>query len=587
MAIELRAGPMAITDDILSHDKAGTLPQLIADSMHGHRKDEDGDAFRAALVDLHNDGSIDLLKTAAGVTHDTQKGFDFWLVQDVYVQVIPSLQAEPRAMMAAVHALVVAAGEDMMAARPNGAFRTWAEQGDRARAVIDAVDPDNADDVIFLFLALQALAKSNPDAALDLAIDYLAGPAVLARSGAAMAVGAVADPSADAIGRALDALEAAIAISPEDNLVGLIVAAAVDLSLKLPDAIERVTAVILGASTEPGDQTIHRAAHALFVHADDLAEPVVAALISIVRQVRIENRGTFQEIDHALMSLIHKGRIDEALALLEPLLVGHAKLHEFEWLGGTASALLDLKEERLPLLIARWLLSFERRLGEAAYSLVRRSHGGPLILLFDPAPLALDSDQMIVLAHRAIGYLFMTPISAASFLISILRILAEAPAKAVVEILLDPLLINYSGELSTWLEERAADPAESAAPIIKQALEQLEDYVAGLRRAGRIAELRPSERERLIERHIQQEEMRQAYKAVEQHSVLLSIVTRQTLLYGTRSISYFKAPDGSTHRNVMKMHSISHSIETPRLHILDPFELDYQLRVFRALEVVP
>jgi len=35
------------------------------------------------------------------------------------------------------------------------------------------------------------------------------------------------------------------------------------------------------------------------------------------------------------------------------------------------------------------------------------------------------------------------------------------------------------------------------------------------------------------------------------------------------------------------MHSFSHSIESPRLDILEPFDLDYMLRVFRAMKTAP
>lgn len=113
---------------------------------------------------------------------------------------------------------------------------------------------------------------------------------------------------------------------------------------------------------------------------------------------------------------------------------------------------------------------------------------------------------------------------------------------------------------------------------------RLEAYIEGLRAPGRIKELRPSERERLIENHRQHESMRQAYKASEKTSILASLATRQVLLYGTRSISYFKGMGGKQQRSEMKMHSFSHSIELPRLDILEPFDLDYLLRVFRAMK---
>ena len=135
--------------------------------------------------------------------------------------------------------------------------------------------------------------------------------------------------------------------------------------------------------------------------------------------------------------------------------------------------------------------------------------------------------------------------------------------------------------------EQAKAPGHPSQAILNDLVTRLEAYIEGLREPGRIKELRPSERERLIENPRQHEAMRQAYKASEKTSILASLATRQVLLYGTRSISYFKGMGGKQQRSEMKMHSFSHSIESPRLNILEPFDLDYMLRVFRAMRTAP
>ena len=63
----------------------------------------------------------------------------------------------------------------------------------------------------------------------------------------------------------------------------------------------------------------------------------------------------------------------------------------------------------------------------------------------------------------------------------------------------------------------------------------------------------------------------------------MSIVSRSVLLYGNRSMSYFAGSNGERQRGEMKLHAFSHSFEVPRLDTLEPFELDYTLRVFRAM----
>src|SRR5690606_1608952 len=148
----------------------------------------------------------------------------------------------------------------------------------------------------------------------------------------------------------------------------------------------------------------------------------------------------------------------------------------------------------------------------ATMSLVGDHHGdAPLVFEVDGAALGLSHADMIVLAHRATGYLFIHPITAASLVLRLIRSAAEAQRKAVADLRFDPLVINGPGTLATWLSERANNTSDPAQPVIADLLVRLKAYLEGLHKAGWIKELRPSERERLIENHRQHESMRQAH----------------------------------------------------------------------------
>lgn len=117
-------------------------------------------------------------------------------------------------MLAAVKALVARASNDLTSGMPNGAYRLWAEHGDRARTTLVTIDKENPEDSAYVFLGLQALAKNLPDEALTEAIAYLEGPAAPARSAAAKAIGAIALPTQEARDRAATALAAAHLCGP-------------------------------------------------------------------------------------------------------------------------------------------------------------------------------------------------------------------------------------------------------------------------------------------------------------------------------------------------------------------------------------
>jgi hypothetical protein len=574
-------------DDIIAAANAGTLPELFVERLRRHRTDELGKAFRATLTKLHNDGTIDVLEPARQIATSPINQHDFFTVMHVYSQLIPALDASVPDMLAAVKALSTRAGEDLASGMANGGYRTWAEQGSRARDTFETINPEDGDDSAYVFLALQALAKTEPDAGLDRAILYVGGNAGPARSAAAKAIGTFDLTDPDSRTRATDAL-AVHAASADDNSLGHILAAICEIAKAHPDTHTKAASLIDANIERTGDHAIHQLSLELMFHADELPPAIVKPLTAIMHRVPIGNRGTIRDIGAAAGKLADKNRLDEALALITPLLSQHEELTSLEPLGSLNYHLLQLPPDELAQTIITWLLACDPNLGRATMALVGDHHGdAPLILDPRSAAASLDDPERRLLAHRAIGWLFVHPVTAASLLVGLLDCAGDAAQHTIAELLFDPLLINFSGSVGGWIAEQARVPGHPSQAVLNDLVTRLEGYIDGLRTPGRIKELRPSERERLIENHRQHESMRQVYKASEKTSILASLATRQVLLYGTRSISYFKGMGGKQQRSEMKMHSFSHSIESPRLNILEPFELDYMLRVFRAMRTAP
>ncbi len=71
-------------------------------------------------------------------------------------------------------------------------------------------------------------------------------------------------------------------------------------------------------------------------------------------------------------------------------------------------------------------------------------------------------------------------------------------------------------------------------------------------------------------------------KGAEKESIFLNLVKRSIILYGKRSITYIEGPGGERRPVEMELKPHNISIEYPRLDVIDPFGLDYKLRVFRA-----
>ncbi|WP_430244911.1 hypothetical protein [Neorhizobium sp. DAR64861/K0K2] len=575
---------MADEKEIIECHLAGTLPELLVEQTRRQYSDDAGKAFQAILTKLHNNRKIDVLEAARTISGSSISQHDFFTVMHVYCQLIPTLQAEVPAMLAAVKALVARAGEDLASGMPNSAYRAWAEQGDRARATLAIINVQSPEDSAYVFLGLQALAKSLPNDALIEAIAYLEGPTSPGRSAAAKAIGTILLESPETRSRAADALITA-ADTADDNSLGHILTAICEIARAHPDMEATAVSLINTAAPRVGEQAIYQLSLELMFYGEELPPRIIAGLTAIMQSVAVANLGTLDNLDTAGAKLVTNGRLDEALALISPLVAAHDELASLEVFDSFSHSLRELAPNQLAKVIIDWLLSLDHHLGQAALSLVSNHLGdAPIILEVDRITVARPDADKILLAHRAIGYLFMHPITAASIVLGLIPALAEARRPVLIELLFDPLLINYSGALADWFSERAKTDSDPMQPIINDLLARLETYIEGLRKAGRAMELRPSERERMIEGNRQQDSMRQVHKEAEKKSVFMSLVSRSVLLYGNRSISYFDGLGGKKQRNETKLHSFSHSIESPRLEVFEPFDLDYKLRVFRAME---
>ena len=577
---------MALKDDIISSYKSGTIPEFLVERVKERRSADIGDKVRAKVCELHNNGTVDVLEAARSIGTATIDQHDFFTVMMVYCDLIPALEAEVPEMLDAVKALVARAGNDGAAGMPNGAYREWAEHGGRAKATLAEIDATDPEDSAYIYLALQALAKSDPDGALKRAVAHLSDGQPAARSAAAKAIGTMELASPKVLEKAAEALSAA-AHASDDNTLGHVMTAACEIVRAHPHMEDWGCTVLESAKPHASEQALHQLSFELMFHGEELPPSLVENATAILRKVELKNGGTISNIDSAARKLVDHGRLGEAMSLVTSLIIAHGELASLEAFDGFASSLRQLDPDQLAGVILEWLGSLDPNLGQATMSLTAGHYGdSPLILTAPEAMLNGPDEELLLLAHRTIGYLFLHPITAASLVLSLVSGVGGKAAKAMQDILFDPLLINFSGELADWLRERAKDTADPVQPAIIDLLARLDEYIEGLRAAGEIKELSPSERERMIENHRQHESMRQAHKEAEKKSVLMSIVSRSVLLYGTRSISKFVGIDGKEQRNEMPLHSIHHSFETPRLDILEPFDLDYTLRVFRAMRSV-
>ena len=133
----------------------------------------------------------------------------------------------------------------------------------------------------------------------------------------------------------------------------------------------------------------------------------------------------------------------------------------------------------LSKVVTRWIATGEHALCETAANLVQEARRGDLIVEADPDEVPMkDNNSLAFIARKAVGYLFFWPVTATSFLVSLMRLGAVDSLK---QLLLDPLLLNYTGSVQNFLQEQSKSEPTEVSRGIDECLQAIEDYLAKIR----------------------------------------------------------------------------------------------------------
>jgi hypothetical protein len=107
---------------------------------------------------------------------------------------------------------------------------------------------------------------------------------------------------------------------------------------------------------------------------------------------------------------------------------------------------------------------------------------------------------------------------------------------------------------------------------------------AGLETTWNLVELLPSIEHRRAVAMKDRERNRDIQKKAHEMSVFADLVTRQTLLYGRKSFSIIHGAEGKKHPSISPLSEFSHSVELPRLMVIDPVGFNARITFFRAMK---
>ncbi|VWB05887.1 hypothetical protein BLA6993_00075 [Burkholderia lata] len=571
----------SLEHDILERYKNKTLLSLLVPRLGEAEAYGQADVI-AAVVRLHNAGSLDFLSVSSFIGDDEAAHYELFEFQQFFGRVLPGLVANTKNVMDAVGSLMTIGGRDTSATMDFDGLRDWCSRNKRAQEILELVPNYPACKLLFLTVALQAGALHSLPDFVTRSVDWLNHADVDYRRASLIALSAIRlEVDLELTISTLAALLEYVDYTEDDGLLAETLATTVNLHSRAPGiAVETVVKIIDRTRVAGGKLAHSQAAQMIVQKGKNAHESVQQALLVTCYAISPSDVVSVGRLDFVAYTLAQRGKSEQAEALVRHFIErGEDKISAAQF-GSFFREYMKYEKSGAMLLLA-WLGSESYALRNAAQEVVGTTYNnGPPI--FDVDIPSQSSAHAAYLARKVVGYLFIYPVTAASLLMCILKTCQDDDVKEIAEILFDPLLLNFSGSVAEYLGQVRERGEHPGLQHVSDALSRLEQYISALNKVGVVKELAPSERQRFIERHQREQAMEAAYKAMEEKSILRTLASRSVILYGRRSINYITDLAGNSQRSEIDMHTISHRSELPRMSIFDPTELEYQLFVFRA-----
>jgi len=572
-----------LRDAILAGYRAGNFLETVFSCLTPDHEERGKVALE--LAGLHNDGTIDVVAAFDALKNNNPNGPDFFLTRHVFEKILPHINAEVSSVMRCVLRLHREAGRDLAAGTIlDGFIRFCAKDPSRPAKALNEIEANPGEFVDMLPATITAGSQIDNQHYLEQVIRLSQSPDIELRRRAVFSMARLKWPKEmTMLDSAFAALEKSAAQETDDQVLASVVTSAFSFFEEDKTQQSRAVTLIASALTKGGEYTIYAASTLFGFHTNDLPLPLLDLLLSHLKAVSPDHKGTLDNIDYGLSHLIKTGEHERAIRFLEELLLAHPGKLTLKAFDSAAREILK-SGAVMSKVLTRWFLRGERTLCEGVHEIAGTYHGDDLRLEIDPAELKpLDLIHVMFMARKAIGYFFMKPITAASVVISLMRL---APNEEVLHelgvLLLNPLLMNYTGSMREYVAKQAGRESGKVKETIDKALASIEKYLEDLRGVSSLPALHPSQSQRESYRRHMAGTMAESMRAAEKKSVFSGLFTRNTLLYGHKSISYIYAGDRQPKRMEMPLTSHSVSMEIPRMDHLDPYGVDYMLRVFRV-----
>lgn len=550
------------------------------------------DSLTEVLIRLHNENQIDIITVFSEIRQEPSSGAHFFQKRRIFEAILPNLNADIAKVMDCVLHLIEEAGEDLSANVVLQPFADYCSANpSRPSRGLELVEESPELYVPLILPILIAGSQLEFTFYFDSTLRLINCENIEIRKSAVLALGRLQyQDNTDFPDIALGSLEILLEKETDDiTLANLIDSAARFYKYEVP-LQPRINQAIDTALLKGGDFALNTASNLFGLRNEELPENAINIILKHLQNVNPYHKLSLDNIDYGIASLVEKDGQNKTIEFLEQILLkskGEISLSTFD---STCYKILENKENIFSRIVTKWLLSGKSQLCKAIFDIVSLPYGDDLIISIDPSEIDISNyNEIYFLARKAIGYLFFKPISAASIIVSLIKVVSEDEIfQALSELLFDPLLINYPGQVRNYLDQQIQTTISSPLKeALQAAVNSLESYVADLNTVSTIPEIHPPQRNIDAYNLRFQKQCSEYMTQAEKSSALFSILPKSLLLYyGNKSIDYVYAYNSEVKRVETPLKKLGDgekiSISIPSLTLIDPLGLDYMLRMFQV-----
>lgn len=566
-------------DEILKAYKENTFFDTIEKLYYKVKQDRDD--LIVSLVDLTNEPHDDINILNIFCTFKNNENNNFYIIKSIFEKLIPHLNITVENLLPCILNIYKESGNDLSADFIFNPFIEYCKKDlSRPAEALNFIKKDKELHTVFFTPTIIAGSFFNVNQYLKETLSTSKHKDIELKKRAIYTLGQIEYNNNDkAIQSAIDTLKQIVSDTKDDTLLAMTLYALFYIYRQNNLYHDKTYSIIKKILEKAQEQSLHAITQLLFLHNDNLSDKLIRLLLSNTSRIDQVNKASIANLDSAFPILIEKYQDDIILQLEKLVLKNSSSIMQ-----SFSNLIHKLKEQNLiSKLTTKWFLSAEYELCKAVTKIV---HENAHITVDETQMTDKNSVHIYFIARKAVGYLFQTPISATSFILSLIKLESNKGDIAQLQnLIINPLALNYYSKVVQYLKEHKKSETSNIKKSITEILSKVQDYYDTISSVDEISELHPSLSNREAYRRYFQSFTKDPMDDIDEKQTpflaSLLFAKKSVVLYGNKSISYIYKSEDQPTRHVIPFQSVSTTIDFPRMYLIDPIGLDYILTSYR------